>query len=525
MVVFAKTLLLPALVFCLFVIVVLNLWDQGLSSVLNNSDLIQPYLVTEDLLFYPGTYYGWRHSAAPYVFPDWILAGLLVILPVPPVWKTVLYAAALSTGYVFTAGWIISQVSPRRITNAAMLFAILLIGVLFVSVRIYDLANPAVVLEEGMTHLGGALVLGTNNFGFLFLNLLAPFIHTGAILDYLLAVALMGLVWNRRAKGPALAALCFVVFLSVYSDALFVVWFVIPAAVVFTIRAALTRRLSPFLTASLLCATAVSAAILQGILHAMNSVSSFSVDAVSVSAVTFGQSVLRALENGNILMITLFIGLVFISAAGIRTVMSLRHGKDMCFAKALLILLAGTVVLGIATPVLSGNFTGLHAWRYLLVLPITVVLASSIFIARHMPKRLSVAAVPGLIMTLLVLSLAAPAYRVATAMEPQIELVTCLEAEGLTDGYAEYWMTKTVIFYSRRRVHIVQLAHSGGLYGTNYNRLWFEHRSDGTPFGPPNFVIMTGLERDKILPRFGEPEQSLRCGQHDIWLYDKIDVR
>lgn len=488
------------LVCCLFLIIVLTLWNDGLSKVLDNADLVQPYLVAEDLLKFTGTYHGWRHSPAPYVFPDWFLAGLLVLVPVPPIFKTALYAAISLTGFALAAGLIIREATGVRYATAVLIFALLLIGLILGTLPLHAEAHAK----------------------WFILTLSAPFIHNGATFGLLLATALMGWIWNNPRSMGMVVLLLIIVFMGAYSDLLFVVWFVTPAVVIYGIDGALTRRLPPLLMAMATGATAFLAVVLKRNFHGSKTVQSVEMDDIRESAIVFAESVQSFFSDGDVIMIGLIFGLGCICLAGSGVLVSAFRSGTMRFWQALILLLAGAAVCGLVVPVLSGFFDHAVHWRYLMVVPILVVLAASVLVAEVLAGRAATARLPGFAASILALLLVLPAYRAGMAIEPKLDLEVCLEAEGLTTGYGEYWMVKSLIFYSERRIHVIQLNSGAERYEHNYNRLWFDRRADGQALTAPNFIIMTMIDPVKILERFGPASRTLQCGKHEIWLYDRI---
>lgn len=484
----------------LFLIVVLALWNEGLSKVLMNADLIQPYLVTEDLLRYTDTYYGWRHSPAPYIFPDWFLAGILVLVPVPPIVKTVLYAAISLAGFSLAAGLIIREATGMRFVSAVLIFALLLIALQLGTVPLHAEAHAK----------------------WFILTVSAPFIHNGATFGLLLATALMGRLWNHPQSRWIVVLLLIVVFMAAYSDLLFVAWFVVPAVVIYGIDCVLARRLPPLLMAVATAATAFLAVALKRRLHGESTIRSVEWDEIRESAIVFAESVQSFFADGEFIMIALVFGLGCICVAALGVLASVLRSGTMRFSQALTLLLAGATVGGIVAPVLSGFFDHAVHWRYLMVVPVLGVLAVCLLVASTLSAGPVTRHLPGFAATFLALLLVVPAYRSAMAIEPKIELEICLEAEGLTTGYGEYWMVKSLIFYSERRIHMIQLNNGGERYEHNYNRFWFDRRADGQALTSPNFVIMTYIDPGKIREKFGPASRTLQCGKHEVWLYDRI---
>ncbi len=108
----------------------------------------------------------------------------------------------------------------------------------------------------------------------------------------------------------------------------------------------------------------------------------------------------------------------------------------------------------------------------------------------------------------------------AAAQAGLTEMMDCLAANGLTDGYGDYWSPREAIFRSGRAVHIAQLDRAQS-FRFNFDADWFTRRADGRPF-VPDFVVLDRQDPAPISGRFGPPATVLQCGQTTIWRYDHV---
>jgi len=491
-----------ALTMVVALLCVLSFWDRGLSGIPFTSDLVQPYLVIEDLLSNPASFFTWRHSPSPYVFPDMVIAAALVVLPLSTKWMGILYGTALLTGYILAAGSLIGRATKIDSRDAGFLFALCLLMVVVA-------ANA----------LGGQLT------SWFLPTLFAPFIHTGALLVTLIAMILLERILRVPGSTAAKALLLLLVLVTSFSDALFVVWFVLPALIVLWLCARACQSTPPrALMVSLFGAAAIAVAA-ERIFHGIKAGKPLRLDTIMRAAETLWNSALDAIVRPDWIFTGLLAITLIILLSGAVSLGRSARRREMPFADTLAIFLAVSVVLGVLAPILTSYFQEQSHWRYLLFLPLFAVLKMAIILSRLVKAGRYLSAVPAGALALALLIIAPTAYGAAMAREPRTGLETCLDARDLTTGLGDYWVAKRLMFLSGRKFHIVQLKWDGRLDTYNYNRDWFSRRADDGSAIEPNFIIIRGLVAERIRDKFGAPGNTLPCAGTEIWLYDDLTIR
>lgn len=481
---------------------VLFFWDRGLSGIPFTSDLVQPYLVIEDLLLNPASFFTWRHSPSPYVFPDLFIAAALVPLPLSPKWMGIGYATVLLTGYILATGALIGRATKIDSRDAGFLFALCLL-----------------IVVVATNALGGELT------SWLLPTLFAPFIHTGALLVTLIAMILLERILRVPESAAAKALLLLIVLVTSFSDALFVVWFVLPALIVVWLRARTCQTRPPRAFMMALFGAAAIAIAAERVFHGIKAGKPLSLDTIMRAADRIWNSALEAVTRPDWVFACLLAVTATIMWSGSVSLRRSYQRRRMPFSDALAIFLALSVVLGVLAPVLTSYFQEQSHWRYLLFLPLFAVLKMALLLSRLIaPMQISRALVSFAMIAVTAPMLPA-AYSAATTPEPRTGLEQCLDAQGLTTGLGDYWIAKRLMFLSGRRFHIVQLKSDGRLDTYNYNRDWFFHRADDGSAIAPNFIIVRGLDAGHIRKRFGPPGQTVPCAGSEIWLYEELAVR
>lgn len=481
---------------------VLFFWDRGLSGIQFTSDLVQPYLVVEDFWADPASFYTWRHSPSPYVFPDMLIAVALVLLPLSPKWMGILYGTALLTGYSLAAGALIGKATNTDSRYAGFVFALCLLIV--------------IVAAQA---LGGQLA------PWLLLTLFAPFIHTGALLMTLLAMVLLERILRVPGSAGAKALLALMVLVTTFSDALFMVWFVLPALIVLWLHArACKMHLPRALMVSLFSAAAIAVAA-ERVFHGIKAGKPLRLDTIIGAADTLWSSALDAATEPDWVFVGLLAVTVIILLPGAVSLRRSMQRREMPFGDTLAIFLAASVILGVLAPILTSYFQEQSHWRYVLFFPLYAILKLAIILSRLMMTGRSARPVPAIGLAVVVAIMSPAAYRAATAPETPTDLEKCLDAHGLATGFGDYWVAKRLMFLSERKLHIVQLKSDGRLDTYNYNRDWFQHRADDGSAIAPDFILVTGLDAGRIRDKFGEPREAVQCAGTEVWLYDELNVR
>lgn len=480
---------------------VLFFWDRGLSAIPFNSDLVQPYLVIEDLLATPSSFFTWRHSPSPYILPDLFVAGGLVVLPLSPKWMAIGYSTILLVGYGIAGGWLISRATGSRVQSGTLLFMLCLLALIFAANRLD----------------------GTPS-NWLLPILFSPFIHTGALLCTLIAVALLEKLLRDPDSGWARISLVSLAFVAIFSDALFAVWFVFSALIVLWLQAKACNTRFPWPIRRTLFISVIIVIGVERALHGVGEGVPLRLSSVVQSATVLWNEIAMIVARPDWIMLILFLITLGIMLSGIASaIRSMRRGR-LSFDDALAVFLASSIVLGVLILIITSYFKESAHWRYLIIIPFYAALTISANLSRlqmrlkygrHLVSIAGAAAfvfmVPG-------------AYGTAMSPETRSDLEACLETRGLSTGFASYWTAKHLIFLSERRIHIAQIKPDGRRDNFNYNRAWFEKRADdGSPIAP-NFIITRDLNTSRIRDKFGAPRDSVQCDGTEIWIYDALPV-
>ncbi|MCR9139467.1 MAG: hypothetical protein NXI27_25930 [Alphaproteobacteria bacterium] len=480
---------------------VLFFWNRGLSGIPFASDLVQPYLVVEDFLADPASFHSWRHSPSPYVLPDIFIAGGLVLLPLSPKWMAIGYSTLLLAGYGLTGGWLISRATGSRVQSAILLFILCLLALVFA---------------------GNLLDVPPSNW--LLPTLFSPFIHTGALLCTLIAVALLDELLQDPGSRWARIGLVSLVFVATFSDALFLVWFVFPALVVLWLHAKACNIRFPWPIRRTLFFSAVVAIAIERVLHGVGRGVPLQLNSVARSATALWDEIKVTFAEPDWIMATFLVIATGIVLAGMVSVIRCLRSRRLSFNDAFVVFLASSIVSGVLVLIITSYFKEQAHWRYLIIIPLYAVLAISMFLSRVLmiPKYgrhlVSIAAAAAFVF------MAPGAYGTATAPESRSDLEACLVTRGHSTGFANYWIAKRLIFLSERRIHIAQIRPDGSRHNFNYNRAWFETRADdGSPIAP-TFIIIRGLDTGSIRTKFGAPRETVQCAGTEIWIYEKLSV-
>jgi len=439
----------------------------------------------------------WNHSPALYVFPDWLIAGAVELLPVRNALLPLAYASLLAVGYSFAAGALAGALGSSRFAGTLQCAAVLSV------IMVVSLETPPFGLLRSM------LVQG-----------FAPYIHTGAALCTIAGFALVASLWDTGGRPPARIALAAIVLLTTFSDILFVAWFVVPALVLIAFDAALRRSKARLSLALVIGLPAVAGFLIERKLNFAGA------DYMQASEMTVRQSAASLLESvGKQLRsddpIFLFVGLatVAILARGAWVFTKVLRRRAIDRPAMVELILAVSVLALIAAPIVTRKFSQPAHWRYLMLLPFLAVAWIGVVVARRVPPvaRHSLA---GLGIAASLAGAAPGALAFAPRLGDPAPLVACLDAEGLRAGIGDYWTAKQTMFLSDRRLHFVQLTPDGQIMRFNFNDAWFSGRADdGTPF-TANFIVTTRLDQDALRRDYGDPARVITCAGQQVWLYD-----
>jgi len=367
--------LLPPAFFAL----IATLAGRGRAEAFYNSDLLHPYMLLEDLARGFEALRSWYHSPALSVFPDWLIAGFVMALPVPPLWWPLFYAPTLMTLYCVAGGALIAAGGAARLAPGAwMVAAMLFIGGLATAVYPAAPLHPWPSAPDVFAHpwlYSPSAPVGP----WIYLHAAAPYIHTGASLATIAASALLLVTLARRGIWRG-AALMGIVFAASFSDLLFTAWFAGPACFVALVhgRAQGGRR---SLAVALMIAAAAAAALaldfaIHGVLrqHAENLIpyrNSFSAAAAAFS---------RIAASGDVLLLAILaLSLVAIGRAAAIFVRAMR-ARNLPPRALLELLLGGIAAAALLAPLATGFFVGIGLTRYFMVLGLVAALTAALLV-------------------------------------------------------------------------------------------------------------------------------------------------
>jgi hypothetical protein len=182
----------------------------------------------------------------------------------------------------------------------------------------------------------------------------------------------------------------------------------------------------------------------------------------------------------------------------------------------------------------TGLYRDLRDMPYFVVLLLVPLVWMVHHTLRAMPREL--AWLPAAIVLISSATIAAPAWRAAQRLTAPTPLQACLEAEGRTAGFGDYWTAKELMFRSNRRIHIIQINGRGEPYRWIINERWFTQRADDGTTPRPDFILPGRPKRydaERLREVFGTPNRVLTCGRGEacgsvagaqcggeLWLYD-----
>lgn len=462
------------------------------SDLLINADKIQPFMVMKDALRDPSTLLDWYHSPSIYVFPDWILAGLLQALPVSPRLLPLIYGGALLAAYVIAFGWIVHE------SKAGSFIA----GAAIASVTV-------VALMLGST-LGPHTVAVAMTF-----SLATQYIHTGAILAGLVIVALV-LKADNNFRSGAMVVACMVAAIGAHSDAVLLFWFVLPVAVGMVGYDLLGRSRAALIPAGMLTASAIAGIVFDRLTREFPAKVPSD---VGKSLNVWVETLVDTMSRGDFTFPMVVLLCVAMAVRGVVILINVRKtGRDTRSLAELLLI--GCSWAALLFPVVTGALIHPSLLRYSLPIFLLPYLWVALLIAR-LPLSSWLIALATAVWLATGTMIWTPMLQAAGKFAAPKAVTACLTDNGLTQGYSDYWNSKMVMWDSEYAVHLVQLTGHAKLYRFNFNKRWFEATSTGAPFRP-TFIATHRLDESRVREAFGEPQRVIECAGQSIWVYDHV---
>ena len=477
--------------------------DEHDIPALYNSDLIEPYLIVQDVLQNLYALCDWTFSPALYAFPDWLISLPLILFGITNKLLPIFYGSTLLSLDCLTAGMLVAKCSQSSVNLSGWAWTWI------ITLIISALGGFILMCPQSRLSYYMLVWLGTS------------YIHSGAVLMTLVSL----LCWlyilhpqNRAQKILAIWLLSGSIFFTSFSDFIFVVWFVLPVSLVTLLHQWNIKKYAgrPFFWLIIPSLLAIG---LEVILRHQSPGSR----AHQTGSLMLWISDLVALVDSAdypMLIVLLLNALLLLRACII--VKSLIQKNPIKQSDWVELLLASIAFFAIATPLLLHLYRGYALWRYSLIIFILPPIWIALSISRHIQTKtlthLGLGAF-SLLLTATYLAFPQASITIKSAQKPSA-LESCLLQNKLTAGYGDYWNAKSLIFLSNRQIHIAQLTESAQAELFNFNRAWFITRSDNGQAFKPNFVMMQGLDPVAIEQLFGEPQSTLRCQQQLIWSYD-----
>lgn len=474
---------------------------QNLSEVpsVYNSDLIQPYLIIQDALENWRSLQQWVYSPALYLFPDWPISLILVLLGIPNKLLPIFYAPLMLTGLSLLMGSLSAQLTGGYFWRGALTSSLLLLVCGF-----FVLFLPDTTLSY-----------------YLFAWISAPYIHSGAIACWLMGACIA--VKIGRSPQPSLVglfALACLVFLASISDFIFVVWFVAPMIGLFIFGLLIHKALPPWRVIAAIALPAVAAIMIETILRKQTLKSrAHNTGSIEIWLTDLYEFAVRG-DYSMVLIVLLNAALLCRAAY-----LAFRIYKGMPVTRLMVfeVFLGLTCIFALVTPLLMNLYRGPSLWRYFLILivlpPIWALPYTTTALTKlKLDKFIGAASIGALL--IMNIFLYPKTMQTIRHLESATPLESCLLGQNLISGYSDYWNSKSLIFSSQRKIHLAQLQGSNP-YRFNFNNDWFLKRSDLQHPFEPNFIILENLNADELHTQFGAPNLVFSCKDKIIWKYDK----
>jgi hypothetical protein len=466
-----------------------------------NSDIVLPFMQVQDTINDVGGLTDWHNQTFLSIFPDRLLMAVFMLTQAPNRWLPLLYAAVIMTLYSFSGGAILAVTDNLRTVTAAWAIA----AALFI-------AGWAVVLfrEAPLSP-------------WFYISLAE--LHSGAVLTTLAAAAPFLSLLSGRLGFWGFFGMAALVFAAGVSDLLFIAWFAIPACILGLTHSWATRRFRGATVTGMIGGVALAAWALERQLPSyavrVPYLCCYSSDPHPMRDFWYSLKMIAA-EDVPLLLVLALVVVLF--ARSTMLTISLVRRRECTSGEYMELLLGGSCAAAITAPLALGTFKNwewfFHAKFLLIVPPIWVAHHAFRIVPTMKAGRLAWAAVATILLSCA--AIARPAWSAAQRLVAPRPLQVCLEAEGRTAGFGDYWTAKLLMFMSERRIHIVQIQGGGEPHRWGYNERWFTQRADdGTPVRP-DFIVPQNLDTKRLRQTFGAPQRVLSCNGEEIWLYDKV---
>ncbi len=472
---------------------------SDLRASLYNADLFYlPDLITD--LAHGGDFRLWHLSNTSYLFPDVAILALTL---------------ALTNNIVLGV-----------VIGGLIQIMLIVVGFAWLSARLYG-ANMAAISVV----CAALYFLALRHLNFHFELILFNGFHVGIVImtPYILLLALSLQEENRRSRTQALALIGLLTMLTTTSDALFIPQTGAPlvaAICLLAIRRSISARRATAI-AAFIGATAIAGLALKRIILPTDQI------LLRVSPQDALWTIVAQLPD--LLAPWPWLGIVWAAFIILSTAYLVRWAVFPTHSNDRHALVLATIVLGLPFTIAAMAFEGVTLERYmlnLLYLPtflgwpllIGAWLAPSAAGQRNVAGlATSIALVAGLT-TAPQLGAAATLFNYAWHYPP---LVACLDRHaatyGLRRGITQYWQARLINLFSRQGLRAAQTKPD--LVADHWMNSLAEYEQEF------NFVVVDmpphtsafSLLPNLVLERFGAPAASFRCGNSEVYVYNRPD--
>lgn len=463
----------------------------------NSDQLTVPSFVEDALRNRNFSLFTWMIPRAPYSFPD---------LPIYWSLRLILQDAMLA---VFTmAFW-----------HNLLLFA----AVRLVVHRVTDgeAAADTTFFWFLVLCLSSLLTAVYSASGSMLLHLFMPIAHGSAAVSALLAYYLYeSRGWKSTwIGGVALTAL---IGAAVFSDRLFVVFFLLPYFLLLVIECNSKHRLVAVLRFALNAAVGVSVALVAAQLLAQQQIDpiEFKLLKQLVLAVdVFRAATVPSIVLGIGLLSALLLG-VHLSWGGKGWVSSDNRSRSMSF------IIIMTVVSGGVALMLWKSKSELAYARYMVGFQLGGLVAAAMLLnvalrgKKALYARFAVIAVCSVFLFPVALASGDILKPIRDQREQNRSVAACKILHDLDNGYAQYWIARKLSVSTNYLLQVDQFEPGSPVpffWGNNF--LWFFYDLKSGDLKRPNFIIQDGFARKDVVMRYGEPSKEVDCAGYRWMIY------
>ncbi len=478
-----------------------------------NADTLYPALLAEELRADATTVLRFQPARIPSFVPD-----LLIVVGVDLAtgsWRLAFWAYGASAFAMLSllGGWVASRLRGQDFWACALGLAVAMAGLLELGLLHFGLAAG----DQGVQVFDDRLSVN------LHILLMMPAWHSGA---FIAGLAVVALAWTsgQRVSAGRVGGLLLLTFLATASNALVIVYAVLPAAIALA-EAAMRRRIAglPAMMGISALAGGAGAGHALGWLSARRALPMPAIEAMADNA----YRAIAGLPGQTVMLLTLVacVPVVLAFLRDCRTRCRLDEPAARRYfvtvgACACMVSVAVTLPLYVSTAGMNWRYAAPAAW-WPLILAIGVF---GPFLSRFVGSIAAGAALASVGMiagSALAGGSAAPA--ILRWRHPALACLDRADPTGaLRAGFASFWHGRTIAASSnwRRQVGSTDFGAGRPILWTDDPRSWVQQRHGPAGVAPPfRFIVLWRHDPEALRRIHGEPAQIVPCGETPIWVY------